>query len=451
MYKINSFRKRIRITSLCLLCIFLIDVICPTTSVVYGANMTKEEKTKQASLEELYGITIDMEHGFWGYTYFLDELEQCYNNFPQNLIKEMTKYYKSKGKKVVVKLRYRDDTELGGSFSEEGKTIYINTTPHGVNDLAGRQVLAHETGHFLQMYINDKYGAKKLKNEWIKLNNKIAYTGDKWSKEGDKFPTYFPRNYGSRNYGDDFAVIVEYLAGASDAIRNILYSSPSSPIAKKVNLINDILVKLSPSFKTDTTPWGTSIPEKLTDVYKNDYYAALETGIIPYQLNREEIKQPIDTFNALYTSGIEREKAIELFVNLFTVGSGMDIQAFTESKGRKVDWYYSDSISSEPNPDGSLKVEIDTNIPFKDTTNYSVLYLYSLKVVKLPKDKKFRPNQILKGNEFADMLKAAAKVNSVDFETNEIISDKIIKNNIISYEQAISAVYKLYKKMEGSF
>jgi hypothetical protein len=454
--KLFKSSSRIHILAIVLLCIFLIDVICPATSVVYGAtSMTKEEKTRQTSLEKLYGITINMEQGFWGYTYFLDELEQSYNNFPQNLIKEMTDYYKSKGKKVVVKLKYSLDKvgEIGGSFSGEGKTIYINVYPQGVNELPGRQTLAHETGHFLQMYINDKYGAAKLKNAWVKLNDKVAYSGSKWRTEGDKYPEYFPRSYGLANYGDDFSVIVEYLAGAPDKMRNILYSSPNSPIAKKVNLLNSILNKISSGYKKDKTPWGTAIPEKPTDYFKKDYALAAEAGIIPRDSDYEEdgATSLSQSFLGLYTSGIEREKVAELFVNLFAQGSGTDIYYFTKSKGGKTDWYYNQTIDSEPNPDGSLKVGYDTNIPFKDTINDSVLYLYSLKVIELPKDKKFRPNQILKGKELFEMLQAAAAVNGVEIEMNEITTDAVIKSDIVTYEQAISAIYRLFKKMEGSF
>lgn len=425
--------KKIRLSVCLLVVIFAAQVLLPLASFGASTTMTAQEKAQKAQLEKLYGITIDIEEGFMGYS-LLNDIESCYRKgLPQNLFKEMTDYYKTKGIKVVIRLRYELDKYEAGTFQPGKSIFYINIYPNGYS--IQYNVLAHETGHFLNRYIDDKYSADKFNKAWISLNGKAYYRGKDEGSTAPKYDIseYFVSDYSRNNLEEDFAEIVMALSN-KNIMRSILYESPNGPIAQKVNLLTNVLEKISPAFKGDKIKWGPAIPEKLSEYYKEDFMAAQKIGIIPE-----------GGYKGLFTSEIPRSEVVSLTKNLLRIGSGMGIEDFAKSKGIKDKWYANYSITSS----GEFKAK--TNLPFIDWDDVEGSYLYSLKIISMPQDKKFRPDATFKGSEFSVLLTRTAAVNGLQINPTDIISDDVLKSDKVSYEQAMSAFYKLYLKMKDSF
>lgn len=345
-------------------------------------------------LEEKYGISINVEEGFWPKDDLLDMMDRIYNQFPEGLIKEMTSYYQSKGIDTTINFQYRE-TNLGGKFSDEGKGIVINYYPNSINDKFGEPTIAHEMGHFVHKYINDIYGYQAFKEKWISLNDRIGYQDqgfDAWSDEHSK---YFVREYGTTNYSEDFATTFEALVGNSPTrLRTMIIEQGDFPLKEKIDLLNKVLLQKSKSITNTDKIWGRALPQEPSTGLKQLYEKAEKIGLIPKG----------DDFKGLYTSPITRLDFCKLMKNLIEKETNMTLAQFVASKGLKEEWYYGGSIS----PLGEFK--INTNYPFCDVNSAYVFDLYSLGIIDGVSEWRFNPKGTLTKEQVATILYKTASV-----------------------------------------
>ncbi len=349
---------------------------------------------KKEDLESKYGITIHAEKGFWPVEDLLSMLDTTYSKFPKGLIKEVSEYYKKNGRGIVVNFQYKQ-TPLGGSFSDAYSTMYLNYYPNSVNDSFDHWTLAHEMGHLIHKYINDRYGYEKFKKVWCTFNGSFDYYDDwtsNWGKEGHDLT--FVRNYSLKNYSEDVATTFELLAGRNPTdLRNRMMTTDDFPLKEKMDFLTLILDQLSESVTLDNQ-WNRVYPEQPSSIYENVIELAKKSQLIPNS----------SSFNGLYQSSITRRDMADL-VNWFLKETTKEsIAEIAARKGVKEEWYYVGSIAS----DGSSK--LNTNYPFLDSMNYEAFDLYTLGALKVESQGRFNPEGLITREDAAFMIYKIAMI-----------------------------------------
>ncbi len=405
----------------------------PTRLIGKTFNETKPANDKwkpvfptinKAALEKEYGFKISVAKGFFTEQQALSMISEVYGTFPKGLIKEITSYYKSKGRQTHLNFVYKD-TNLGGSFSDKGNNITLTFYPNPIS--FGDWAIAHEMGHYVHKYINDVYGYNKLQSEWIGLNKKIPYKS-KWT---DADPDYFVREYGKGSYGEDVATLFELLASRNNSeLRTQYLQSPKTPLLKKIDLLNKALSKSSKSVKSLDKIWGTLYPQSPSRKTANEVNKAKENGIIP-----EDAR-----FSAIYQSEITREDFALLAVNFIQKTTGMTIAAYAEQQGVKKDWYMYGTIS------GSGQASTKSNYPFADISDSDIFDLHTLGVMDGVQDKIFNPTGYVTREQAVAIVRQLAIALNHDV-TAGTIGFADAPKSLISYEQAYMMLNRLFSTL----
>ncbi|REK77706.1 S-layer homology domain-containing protein [Paenibacillus paeoniae] len=349
---------------------------------------------KKSDLETRYGIKIHVEKGFFTEQEALHMLNQGFSAFPKGLIKEITSYYKNKGRQTQIKFVYKQ-TILSGSFNDEGKDNVLSYYPGTSGDFS-HWVIGHEMGHYVHKYLNDRFGYEKLRQQWVSLNDGLDYKG-KWS---DKHSSYFVRDYSLSGYSEDVATIFELLTNVNNAELRKRYSAEDeAPILKKIDLLNKVLLEASSSVKDLNQIWGSMYPQSPSSYAVYPIEEARESGIVPAD----------DRFQAIYQSNITREEFSLLAVNLIEKATGKSIAAYAKAQGVKKEWYFYGSLASGSEDDGQLIYRIRSNFPFSDISNEAIYDLHSLGVINGVGDKLFDPNGHLTREQAAVIMHNMAK------------------------------------------
>ncbi|WP_289137751.1 S-layer homology domain-containing protein [uncultured Brevibacillus sp.] len=361
-------------------------------------------QTKKEALEEKYGLSISMEQGDLGKDYLLESIDTVFSHFPTGLIKEMTDYYKIRGIKTVIKLTYRDDIFWEGTFGIVNKTALMNLYLNSNYDF--ESILAHESGHFLHEYLKVKYGAANLQREWIALNEGKSYKGNNWRDATPENLSVFSRDYGTMSYSEDFATVIEELAGNPEGLRIRLFHEPNTPFAKKIVYLNRVLEQATRSVTPATKVWERAIPQNPSPWARSIYKSALDKGIIPQNESMQyHGLLSSDRYRGLFTSSITREDFCGLIANLIEVETTMTLSDFTKSKGKNNNWYANRYINLK----GEEVVE-GTNYPFTDTEFFEVFDLYALGVIGGTGNGKFDPTGKITREQAAAILYNLAQV-----------------------------------------
>lgn len=361
-------------------------------------------QTKKKALEEKYGISISMEQGDLGKDYLLESIDTVFSRFPAGLIKEMTDYYKSRGIKTVIKLTYTDDAFLEGTFGIVKKTALMNLYLN--SNSMFESIIAHETGHYLHEYLKVKYGAAKLQKEWIALNNGKSYKGNNWRAATPEYLSVFSRDYGTMSYSEDFATVIEDLAGNPEWLRIRLFHEPTTQYAKKIAYLNKVLEQATRSVTPATKLWDRALPQNPSPWAVSIYKSALDKGIIPQNESMQyHGLLSSDRYRGLFTSAITREDFCGLIANLIEVETKMTLSDFTKMKGKNNNWYANRYINLQ-----GEEVEEGSNYPFKDTEHFEVFDLYALGVIGGTGNGKFDPTGKITREQAAAIIFNLAKV-----------------------------------------
>lgn len=230
----------------------------------------------KAELERTYGLQISVQSSLIEEPYALEMIDQVLGTFPEGLIREVTDYYRKKGK--TSRIRFVDRmTHLSGSFSDSGSQMLIELYP-GTTGSFESWAVAHEMGHYLQRFLNDRHGAAKLRQEWQALNGGIAY-GTEWT-DGDE--DVFVRDYGKTSFNEDVATVFEWLARYNNAeLRRQYAGGTDKPILKKIDLLNRALDEASAKVDGLSGVWGTLYPQQPSRYAVSAVEKARASGVIP--------------------------------------------------------------------------------------------------------------------------------------------------------------------------
>ncbi|MDD4089636.1 MAG: hypothetical protein PHP29_08095, partial [Tissierellia bacterium] len=139
----------------------------------FGFSNSYNEFDIKNNIEKTYGINIIIPEGADN-SEFIDILEKNIKKFPDNIIKEITDYYLSKGiatNVVLDKTEIIKDLFTLSIIDESSVNIYIKTLEgslYSESYYASEQVMIHNFSHFISDYIHEIYNLDKLKDEFDK-------------------------------------------------------------------------------------------------------------------------------------------------------------------------------------------------------------------------------------------------------------------------------------------
>ena len=403
-------------------------------------------------LQKDYGIDISIEDGYLSQNEALTMIDRVYNKFPVGLIKEVTNYYKTKGYKTHIRFIYKQ-TNLGGSYGINGKDIHINYYPTAVGHNFGDWAIAHEMGHLIHNYLQDKHGYNTLLNEWLVFNEGYEYNDD-WYNATDYEDTFI-RQYSTLNSSEDFVTIIEHLIANPKDIKDRISKNSNSNLTKKINYINNLLVKYTTSINDVDNIWSNISIEEPTITTKNTIEEAYTYGLIPSS----------DSFDGLFTSNITKKKFLEYIVYIIQEDKNLNFRDYVKSIGKKYDYYYNSTVSTIATSDFKEDVKADwtkehkteivyfwvcqkavtkTDYAFKNAPNFANL-LYSLDIVEVNKTGDFNGERLLTREEIAKYIyrmaiatgkelkiseKQYSDINTINAEL-KVAVDFVVSNNII--------------------
>ena len=338
-------------------------------------------------IEDKYGLVVKTEEGFWPVENLMQMTDTIYEHFPKGLIQEMTAYYKKKGRNVVLNFKYVE-TNLGGSFSDQGTHIYLNFYPNPIGDKFGEWTIAHETGHLVHKYINDRYGYNKFKDGWLVFNQGIPYQSNWLGALKEGYEEIFVRDYSMQNYSEDVATLFELLAGSNPYdIRNKMMETADFPLGNKIDYLTEILIEVSDAVTSDNN-WQRVYPETPTPIYAGVINQASAKGLI--------IDDPV--FAGLYTSYISRFDFAVFVNNYIEKRFNKSTSDLAEEKGLKVDWYHESSFA------GGGDYKLNTNHPFIDVWGDWIFDMYSLGIAESDTVGSFNPENHITRQQVAKMI-----------------------------------------------
>ncbi len=263
----------------------------------FGLGFIPETDIKN-NMEKTAGINALMPEDA-GYSEYVNILDKSIKKFPDNIIKEITDYYLSKGIVTnVVSYRTETEKEVLSESMKDDKTvnIYIKTLESSLytdSFYATEQEVLHKFSHFISEYIFKVNNLDKLKEEFIKLN--AGYEHVFWS-----------RDY---SFEDEIAHIIWYAEANPSILRNIS-SRDSDVIHGKIKLLAAEFDKVFNSVSANSKLWLDALPQIPQDWAKDTIADMKEKSLIP------------EEFNGLYESYISRKDFYKLILNMLHVKFG---------------------------------------------------------------------------------------------------------------------------------
>jgi len=402
-----------------------------------NAATDSDVQAKKASIEQRYGVQMTADDNFMedptGFMEVMKTTERAYGKFPEGLLKEITDFFKKKKITTTSHTRYYkqgDNPSLHGTFNISGsKATMTHLVEGGVLDGG---LVAHELGHLVHAYLKQAYNADQLESDWTALNGSVEYREDLSYQQGAELA--FAREYGAWNYSEDFATVIESLAFAPQEIRTRMLQHPDSPLARKVQLLNQVLADVTETVGAGEDPWKTVVPQLPSDWAKDTARKAFDSGLVPGEKN-DESRFHTD-FRGLYTANISRYDFAQLIASLIQKKTGMTLEDYVKSKGKYTKWYTESTISF----DGERNVMRETtNDPFNDLGDLYVNHLYALDIVSgvkddsVPEDGKYR----------RVMLTWIVEVNGLS-------NKQFLPDNELTREEAAALLYRTAKALELS-
>lgn len=297
-----------------ILCLVICIGIFSTQAFGYSYLTDYEELNIKENLEKTYGINIIIPEDS-DCKYFIDcmiILEKSIKKFPDNIIKEITDYYKNKGIATNVIL---DKTEnLKDLFSisvndESSVNIYIKTLESSLYSescFASDEAMIHELGHFISDYMFKIVNFDELEDEFYKLNDGYEY--GTW---GEGYCKVFVNKHSASSFKDEVADLIWYVEAHPSILRNI-NDGNMAIIHEKLSLLAEAFDEAFYSISDNTKLWLDAIPQNPQDWAKDIISEMKNASLIP------------EEFDGLYEAYISREDFYKLILNMLHKKNGED-------------------------------------------------------------------------------------------------------------------------------
>lgn len=275
----------------------------------FGSSNSYNEFDIKNNIEKTYGINIIIPEGADN-SEFIDILEKNIKKFPDNIIKEITGYYLSKGiatNVVLDKTEIIKDLFTLSIIDESSVNIYIKTLEgslYSESYYASEQVMIHNFSHFISDYIHEIYNFDKLKDEFNKLNEDFEY--GTWSEKHFKV---FVNRQSATSFEDDIAHLIWYAEANPSILRNI-NGGDNAIIHEKLKLLAEEFSKIFNSITANTKLWFDAIPQTPQCWAKDTIAEMKNKSLIP------------EEFNGLYEAYINREDFYKLILNMLYIKIG---------------------------------------------------------------------------------------------------------------------------------
>lgn len=265
-------------------------------------------------IEKTYGVNIILPEDS-DYKYFSDcmlILERSLKKFPQNMIKEITDYYNSKGIKTNIILDKTENIEDLFSLSvndDSSVNIYIKALKgslYSESCFASEEAVIHDLGHFISDYVFKIYDFKKIEGQFNRLNGEYKY--GTW-EEG--YCKVFVNKHSAASFKDDVSDLIWYAEAHPSKLRNINMWE-GSVIHDKLSLIRGVFDEVFSSVSENTRLWNDAIPQKPQAWAESAIWEMKNSSLIP------------EEFNGLYDAYITREDFYLLVLNLLNKKVGQD-------------------------------------------------------------------------------------------------------------------------------
>lgn len=283
--------------------------------------MTLEQKKQQ--VYEQYGFKISGNYDEKMLDITLGTLEE----FPSGIIKQLTNYYKVKGKSSTIHFQVSSGWTISG-IEPDGYFTFTNAGAKITIKQVDDYTIIHEIGHYINYMINEKYGSQRFKKEWISFNKGMGYIRD-YNQISNKEGWYdiFAREYGAGSIEEDFATVMEKKLSSDTSY--YIYTHPNTGLTLKLKYMDNILGQVfGPiTFQNKGSRWYSSNPQQPSKwansiVDKAKTYQILDETDLMFQtvINRGEfsaylvklIEHIIETNFKFYAieKGVDMDKAI---------------------------------------------------------------------------------------------------------------------------------------------
>ena len=284
--------------------ICLVVCICMIGTQAYASSDTVKTEDIKSNLEKMYGINIVIpEYENSDFLDCIQVLERSLNKFPENIIKEITDYYRKNGIATNVII---DKTEnLKDLFSdariEDTTNIYIRALESSLYSdtcfVPGEAVI-HEIGYFISNYLFETYDFGQLKTEFEKLNKGYKY--GTWSSEHSNI---FVSKHSATSFEDEISDLIWYAEAHPSVLRNIK-GGDTAIIHKKIKLLASVLEQNFESISQETKLWIDAVPQQPDNWAKDTINEMQKLSLLP------------EEFTGVYESYIVREDFYKLVTNL---------------------------------------------------------------------------------------------------------------------------------------
>lgn len=202
--------------------IFPVSAFADSTGMPY---MSSEEKAlvnqKIASIKESYGITVTCADNVSNEgVEVIDAIDVACERLGATFLSALNDYYAQIGKSFKISLSAfgQSDVAFAGSFysgyfNPQTATLSVFAPEAGVGfasfgDPTTRTLdVLHEFGHAFHYMAYNKYGYQNMVDDFVKLNNGVAYTKNTFSMGvmSKELQNVFVSNYAASAYSEDFA------------------------------------------------------------------------------------------------------------------------------------------------------------------------------------------------------------------------------------------------------
>lgn len=413
--------------------LMVIIVTIPFKPLVIYAGTTKESKKIEISLEKQYGISINLSSQLSkNEDKTLSELRllrDALHMMPKGLIKTLVKHFKSKGKTTTIVLSITSETRYGTpaatyDYTTNTINLYIPKGSSMWGSGTDPNSIIHEFGHMVQNALDNIYGSKKLKSEFMNFNEKKAY-GSEWK---DGYELVFVREYATTDFREDFAETFMASIESYKRIQDIYSESNDAPLVKKSEYIQKIIEsKLKVNIPQEAWMIYPQAPSKKyvgtieSAVSEGIYYN--DTGTYQYKIKKATFYKELRDIwieSKLHSRGWDKSIAQDDWKDYIKLQDSAQIE-------------YGEFVNeNETNIDGKIKRK-DVALILADVMDHANILDES--------------NENLIFNDCGDLTNKYKKniqkvVNAGLMVTTK--SDKFSPESYCTYEQAFYALIKLY-------
>ena len=193
-----------------------------------------------------YGIMISDRHRYLSGPdgeNMMRELGGALYAFTPTFIRVLVAEYKEYGGAFTIRLETYSSTEYGTTLWDRDLTITLHYDSDPVECGITTAVLAHELAHAVHFIIEEYIGEAQSLKELRAFNGSFEYVGEYYDDVWDPaiHSSYFAYDYGMSDHYEDFATIIEMLAGFPEEMLDRLSDGQNDPLIQKTMYLREIM------------------------------------------------------------------------------------------------------------------------------------------------------------------------------------------------------------------